>query len=84
MVRSQPTISGGAISSGLDMIFLKKRTVSLIETNSRRQLRSSLFQRIPHPQRRTPTMATTSKQYKAISEDLWKNKTEKVVRRFSA
>ena len=28
-------------------------------------------------------MATTSKQYKAIGEDLWKNKTEKIVRPFS-
>lgn len=29
-------------------------------------------------------MATTSKQYKAIGEDLWKNKTEKIVRQFPA
>jgi len=29
-------------------------------------------------------MATTSKQYKAIGEDLWKNKAEKIVRRLSS
>lgn len=28
-------------------------------------------------------MATTSKQYKAVGEDLWKNKTEKIVRQLS-
>ena len=31
----------------------------------------------------SPTMATTSKQYKAVGEDLWKNKTEKIVRQLS-
>jgi hypothetical protein len=28
----------------------------------------------------SPAMATTSKQYKAIGEDIWKGRTEKIVR----
>lgn len=33
-----------------------------------------------HPTHTSPTMATTSKQHKAIGEDLWKGRTEKTVR----
>ena len=70
------------MSSGLDMVFLKRKTASDRDQNR---------QQYPHPPlgslvilRRQGTMATTSKQYKAIGDDLWKNKTEKIVRQFSA